>query len=60
MPDSTRITVRLPPELATQVTDRAHAQGVSQNEWITRALAYAITSATGKDVKITETRRISL
>lgn len=44
MNDTTRITVRLPPELHAEATLRAQDKGMSINEWIVRALTYALTA----------------
>ena len=60
MYETTRITLRLPTDLAAQITDRAASQQTSQNEWITKALAWALATATSQPVTLTDTRKITL
>lgn len=40
--------LRMPPELAAEIKRRADTVGISENEWMVRALRYAILAKGGK------------
>lgn len=48
MVDTKNTVLRLPPELAVEITKRAKEKGISQNEWMIRAMRYAILHKGGK------------
>lgn len=53
-----QITFRPPLEIATQIQDRADTAGISVNEWLNRAITYALASKT-TDYTITVTTKVT-